>query len=86
MTIESLLIPILSAVIGWTLRHYGVIAPSAQAPQTRPAAGGTVSSAPAQGDFREFLRAVVREEIEKGIAYLSGRLSPQPPSATHPQN
>lgn len=85
MTIEGLLIPLLSAAIGWTLRHYGVIAPGTQAPQTRPATGGTVSPAPAQGDIREFLRMVVQEEMQKGIAYLTGRLSPQLPSTASPQ-
>lgn len=63
MTIESLLIPLVSVAIGWTLRHYGVIAPGAQAPQTRPASGGTVSPVPAQGDIREYLRMVVQEEV-----------------------
>lgn len=85
MTIESLLIPLLSAAIGWTLRHYGVIAPAPQAPQTRPAAGGTVSPVPAQGDIREFLRMVVQEEMQKGLAYLTGKLAPQSPATASPQ-
>lgn len=85
MTIETLLLPLLSGAIGWALRHYGVLAPAVQAPQSRPAAGGTVPLGPAQADLPSMIASVVGVEIKKGIAYLESRLFPAAPVSPPPQ-
>lgn len=85
MTIETLLLPLLSGAIGWALRHYGVVAPAVQTPQSRQGAGGTVPPGPAQADLPSMIQSVVEVEVKKGIAYLISRLSPAVPVPSSPQ-
>lgn len=85
MTIETLLLPLLSGVIGWALRHYGIVDPTAQTPQSRPGAGGTSPSGPVQADVSTAIRELVRVEMEKAVAALEKRLLPTVPVPSAPQ-
>lgn len=85
MTIETLLLPLLSGAIGWALRHYGIIAPTVPSPQSRQGAGGTVPPGPAQADVSALIRQLVQVEMEKAVAALEKRLLPTVPAPSAPQ-
>lgn len=85
MTIETLLLPLLSATIGWALRHYGIVAPAVQTPQSRPGAVGTVPTGPAQANVSMEIQAFIRAEMEKAVAALERRLLPTVPAPAAPQ-
>lgn len=78
---EALLVPLLSAVIGWSLRHFGIIAPAEASPQTRTQTGGVVPPAGIPSGLPSMIQAVVGQEVKKVIAYLESRL---PASLTAP--
>lgn len=71
MTWEPLVLSLVSGLVGWGIRHFGIIAPANAAPQSRPAAGGTSPPAPAQADWRAELRQLIAEEIQRGLAALA---------------
>lgn len=73
--LTTILISVGSAVAGWFLRHWGIVGGNAGAPQSRPAPGGAVPPAPVSTDLRSELRALVAEEIQRGLAALEGRLA-----------
>lgn len=83
---ESLLVPLLSAAIGWAIRHFGILAPAGAAPQSRPQSGGTVSPSGAQADLPSLIQSLVSQEVQKGVAYLESRLLPPSPSPASPQS
>lgn len=65
---ESLFVPLLSAAIGWAIRHYGLIGPATPLPQSRQGAGGTVLPGPALADLPSMIASVVETAIEKALA------------------
>lgn len=85
MTLETILLPLISAILGWAARHYGIVAPSSTAPQTHPAGGGAVSPPPVMARLEPLIQSVVSAEVQKGIAYLECRLFPPSPSVPLPQ-
>lgn len=85
MTIETLLLPLLSGVIGWALRHYGIIDPTTPTPQSRPAGAGTLPAQPAQANVSTEIQALVKYEMEKAVAALEKRLLPTAPVPSAPQ-
>lgn len=84
MTIETLLLPLVSAAIGWALRHYGIVDPTAPTPLSRPGAGGTSSPGPVQANVSMEIQAFVRAEMEKAVAALEKRLLPSAPAPSAP--
>lgn len=86
MTIETLLLPLLSGAIGWALRHYGIVDPTAQTPQSRQGAGGAVLPGPAQASLSTEIQAFVKAEVEKAVAGLMARLLPTMPAPAAPQS
>lgn len=85
MSVETLVIAALSAIIGWVARHYGVLAPVSNPPQPRQGAGGNSLPGPAQADLPGLITTIVSSEVQKGVAYLEGRLLPRPAAVNSPQ-
>jgi hypothetical protein len=79
------MVPLLSAAIGWCLRHFNVIAPADSTPQTRPQGGGVVSPPAVPADLPSMIGSIVSEEVRKGVVYLEGRLLPGQPARAVPQ-
>lgn len=67
MDIATLVISIVSAAAGWTLRHYGIFAPGNAAPQSSPARGTMVVPPPVEATWREELRGLLRAEITAAL-------------------
>lgn len=74
MTWEAFLIPALSAMGGWLLRHYGFGAPTPSVPQQVPASGGAVPPPPATADWRTELRTIIADVLEEMLP------APTPPA------
>lgn len=86
MTWEGLLIPILSAAGGWALRHFEVLMYPSGTPQSRPAAGGTVSPPPVSATLSDEIKSLIVAEVEKGLTALATRPAPALPTASSPQS
>jgi hypothetical protein len=82
---ETLLVPLISAAIGWAIRHFSVIAPAISTPQTSPAGAGTVPAPSALQDLPSLIASIVSQEVQKGLARLEARLAPVAPSPFKPQ-
>jgi hypothetical protein len=84
MDATTIAISLVSAAIGWAVRHYGLLAPGQVTPLTSTGGSSTVATPPVAATIPELLQKVVAAEVQKGIAYLESRLlptvaAPQPP-------
>lgn len=85
MTFETLTPALLSLIIGWTARHYGLLAPASPSPQTASGQGGTVPPGPVSATIVSEIDRIVNLAIEKAVARIEARLLPQQTTGGTPQ-
>lgn len=85
MTGMEILFAVASAAAGWALRHWGIVAPSAGAPQPSQVGPATSPVLPGEASFKGLLQQIVAAEVQKGVVYLEGRLLPPSPLTSAPQ-